>query len=98
MLIMQSVGGVYPLPRHVLAEQHVDRAAGLNNHTSSVTAEGISRLKAQFMALRAANEKGVPQTVFRSRHNVSWTHMNAADLAFDQAELYFTILPSRFFQ
>lgn len=97
MLIMQSVEGVYPLPRHVLDERHSDRSARSVDHLSSAAADGAARLTAQFLAVRVADENGIPQTVYRNADTSGWTHANAVDLASANVGAYITILPRRFF-
>jgi hypothetical protein len=57
-----------------------------------------SVLAAKLHAARSANESMLPQTIFRTPHTAGWWHTNCYSRVLDNAEVFATILPTRYCQ
>jgi len=57
-----------------------------------------SVLAAKLRAAISANESMLPQTIFRTADTAGWWHTNCFSRLLGKAEVFATILPSRYFQ
>jgi len=55
-------------------------------------------LAARLSAMRAADEHGLPMTVYRTADTHGWAYTNPISRVLHKAEVFVTILPARFFQ
>lgn len=55
-------------------------------------------LAAKLHAARSANESMLPQTIFRTADTAGWWHINCHSRLLSKAEVFATILPTRYFQ
>lgn len=54
-------------------------------------------IAARLCAMRAADEHGLPMTVYRTADTHGWAYTNPISRVLHKAEVFVTILPSRFF-
>lgn len=61
--------------------------------------EFVTQEQAVGMAKRAANQHGLPQTVFRTEDTAGWSHTNPFSRVLGQCttEVFVTALPGRYF-
>lgn len=71
---------------------------GLSGHQAvSRLNDGVSLFCARLYAVRAADESGVPQTVFRDVRTGGWSYSNWLTQMSCNAETSVTILPRQYF-
>jgi len=54
-------------------------------------------IAARLSATRAAEEQGLPMTVYRTSDTHGWAYTDPISRVLDKAEVFVTILPARFF-
>ena len=57
----------------------------------------VPLLAARLSAMRAADEHGLPMTVYRTAETHGWAYTNPISRVLHKAEMFVTILPARFF-
>lgn len=57
----------------------------------------VPLLAARLSAMRAADEHGLPMTVYRTAETHGWAYTNPIARTLHKAEMFVTILPTRFF-
>jgi hypothetical protein len=57
----------------------------------------VPLLAARLSAMRAADEHGLPMTVYRTKETHGWAYTNPISRVLNKAEVFVTILPARFF-
>lgn len=85
------------------AQQQHDRALELAavetcQRSSKTDRLDTSVLAAKLHAARTANESMLPQTIFRTPDTAGWWHTHCHSRLLSRAEVFATILPTRYFQ
>ncbi|QJE03700.1 hypothetical protein HH212_26765 (plasmid) [Massilia forsythiae] len=84
------------LPRPGLPDFESSFAAYTSRAASVYSCE-VPLLAARLGAMRAADETGLPMTVFRTADTHGWAYTNPISRVLHKAEVFVTILPARFF-
>ncbi|CAN7635490.1 hypothetical protein [Massilia sp. LjRoot122] len=78
----------------------LDFASSFAEYTSraaAVYSDEVPLLAARLSAMRDADKHGLPMTVYRNADTYGWAYTNPFARVLRNAEVFVTILPSRFF-
>ena len=73
-------------------------AAETCRNSPNVDRLDTSVLAAKLHAARSSDESMLPQTIFRTPDTAGWWHTNCHSRLLNKAEVFVTILPTRYFQ
>jgi hypothetical protein len=73
-------------------------ASETGRHSANLDRLDTSLLVAKLHAARSADKFMIPQTIFRTPDTSGWWHTNSLARVLTKAEVFATILPSRYFQ
>lgn len=77
-----------------------DFASSFVDYTSraaTLYSDEVPLLAARLSAMRDADKHGLPMTVYRTADTYGWAYTNPLSRVLYKAEVFVTILPSRFF-
>jgi len=84
-------------PNHPALPDFESSVAAYTGRSAAVYSCEVPLLAARLSAMRAADEHGLPMTVYRNANTHGWAFTNPIARVLHKAEVFVTILPARFF-